>query len=146
MKNIIRRITLLVFVSSVFLLFGCAELFDCVASARPDIHSKNLNIGTVGNTYTDFIDSDITNETDDDAYDYFYSVSGNLPPGLNYHQQGRKLFFTGYPSQAGSFTFEVRLTVDPPDYYDPNQGLFEDGNRICFGNDTTSKEFTIIIQ
>lgn len=146
MKNITRRIYVLLFTFSAFLLFGCAELFDCIASARPNIHGKNLATGTVGNNYTDFIDSDITNETDDNAYDYFFSVIGNLPTGMTYHEQGRKIYFTGIPTQAGSFTFKVRLTVDPPDYYDPNQGLFEDGNRICFGDDTTTKEFTIVIQ
>jgi len=146
MKNIVRRMYVLFFISSAFLLFGCAELFDCVASARPDIHSKNLNIGTFGTSYNDFIDSDITNETNDNAYDYFYAVSGNFPPGMTYNEQGRKLFFNGYPTQTGSYTFTVRLTVDPPYYYDQNQGFYEDGNRICFGNDTTTKEFTIVIQ
>ena len=146
MKNITRKIYVLLFASSGLLLFGCAELFDCVASARPDIHSKSLLVGTVGNNYNDFIDSDVTNDPNDNAYDYYFSVTGNLPTGMTYHEQGRKVYFTGIPTQAGSFTFRVRLTVDPPDSYDPNQGLFEDGNRICFGDDTTTKEFTIVIQ
>lgn len=129
-----------------FLVISCSELIDCVASARPNIHSKILQRGYVGNVYTDFIDSDITNDSNDNDYDYYFSISGNVPPGLTYNQQGRKVFFTGYPSQAGSYTFRVKLTVDFPEYYDPNQGIFEDSNRICFGDDTTTKEFTIIIE
>lgn len=146
MKNILRKIYLLFFAASAFLLFSCAELFDCIASARPDIHSKNLATGTVGNNYNDFIDSDVTNDPNDNAYDYYYSITGTIPPGMTYNQQGRKIYFSGIPSQAGNFTFSVRLTVNPPDSYDPNQGLFTDGNRICFGDDTTTKEFTIVIQ
>lgn len=146
MKNIIRKMYVLLFASSAFLMFGCAELFDCVASARPDIHGKILATGTVGGNYNDFLDSDVTNDPNDNAYDYYYSVSGTIPPGMTYHQQGRKLFFSGIPSQAGSYTFRVHLKIDYPDSYDPNQGFFEDGNRICFGDDSTTKEFTIIIQ
>ncbi len=125
---------------------GCSELLDCVASARPDIHSKTLVNGTVGHPYSDFIDSDVTNDPNDNAYDYYFSVNGNLPPGMTYHEQGRKVYFTGTPTQAGSFTFEVKLTVDPPDNYNLDGGFWNDGNRICFGNDTTKKQFTIVIQ
>lgn len=146
MKKILRNIYISLFLSSAFLLFGCAELIDCVASARPDLHSKTLSVGTIGHGYSDFIEADITNEPDDNAYDYFFTVDGNLPPGMMYHEQGRRVYFSGNPTQAGSYAFKVRLTVDPPDYYDPNQGFWEDGNRICFGNDTTTKEFTIVIQ
>jgi hypothetical protein len=146
MKNIIRKMYLLVIVASAFLLFGCSELLDCVANARPNIKSKVLRIGTFGITYNDFVEADIINDSDDNSYYYSFSISGNFPPGMSYNQQGNKVFFNGSPTQSGSFTFKVSLTVDPPEYYDPNQGFFEDGNRICFGNDTTAKEFTIIIQ
>lgn len=143
MKNSLRRIYVLLFASSAFLLSGCAELFDCIASARPNIHSKTFATGTVGGSYTDFLESDITNEPHDNEYDYFYSVSGNVPPGMTYHQQGRKLFFTGFPTVAGSYTFKVTLDVDAPSDYSDDP--WEDGNRICFEDDNVTKEFTIII-
>lgn len=146
MKNIILRIYVLLFASSAFMLFGCAELIDCVARARPNLHSKNLAVGTVGGNYTDFLEADVTNDPDDGAYDYFFSVDGDLPIGMTYHEQGRKVFFTGIPTVAGSYTFKVRLTVDPPNYYDDNHGFWDDNNRICFEDDTITKEFTIVIQ
>lgn len=143
MKNKLRKIYVLLFAAIGFLMTGCAELIDCVASARPDIHSKSLINGTVGRAYSDFIEADITNEPNDNDYDYFFSVDGNFPPGMFYHEQGRKVYFTGIPSTAGTYTFSVRLTVDPPNYEDYG---WNGGNRICFGDDTTTKEFTIVIQ
>lgn len=143
MKNILSKIYVLLFATAGFLMSGCSELIDCVASARPDLHSKALNTGKVGINYSDFIDADITNEPDDNAYDYFFQVDGNLPVGMTYHEQGRKVFFTGVPTVAGSYTFRVRLTVDPPHYEDWG---WDGGNRICFGDDTITKEFTIVIQ
>lgn len=143
MKNILSRIYVLLFASAAFLMIGCAELIDCVAKAQPNLHSKNLRPGIVGVNYNDFIDADITNETDDDAYDYFFQVDGNLPVGLTYHEQGRKIYFTGIPTVAGSYTFKVRLVVDPPNYEDYG---WDHGNRICFGDDTITKEFTIVVQ
>jgi hypothetical protein len=143
MKNILSKIYVFLFAATGFLLFGCSELIDCVASARPDLHSKPLNTGTVGSNYSDFVDADITNEPDDNAYDYFFQVDGNLPVGITYHEQGRKVFFTGVPTVAGTYTFDIRLTVDPPHYEDWG---WNGGNRVCFGDDTITKEFTIVIQ
>jgi hypothetical protein len=143
MKNILRRIYIVLFASSAFLLLGCAELYDCVASARPNLHSKNLRIGTVGAAYNDFIDADVTNEPYDNNYDYFYQVDGNLPVGMTYHEQGRKVYFTGVPTVAGTYTFDIRLTIDPK-YSDDNG--WDGGNRICLGDDTITKEFTIVIE
>lgn len=143
MKNIVLRIYVMLFASSALLLSGCSELIDCVASARPNLHSKNLYNGSVGLNYSDFIEADITNEPDDNAYDYFFQVDGNLPVGLTYHEQGRRVYFTGVPTVAGTYTFNVRLTVDPPNYEDWG---WNGGNRICFGDDTTNKEYTITIQ
>ena len=136
MKNIIRRISLLLVAFSAFLFFGCAELVDCVAPAKPNLHSKTLFNGSVGLSYTEFVEADITNDPNDDDYDYFFSVDNNLPPGMTYFEQDRKVFFSGTPTQAGSFTFKIRLTVDPKYNYD---------NRLCFGDDTTTKSYTIVI-
>lgn len=137
MKNTLRKIYLLLFACSAFLVSGCAELVDCVAPAKPDLHSKTLTIGTVGDAYADFIEADVANDPHDDDYDYFFSITGNFPPGMFYHEQGTKAFLTGIPSQAGTYKFKVRLTVDPK---------FEADNRICFGDDTITKEYTIVIQ
>lgn len=145
MKNILRKTYVVLFTFSAFLLSGCSEMFDCVASARPNLHSKTLLSGNAGNPYSDYIDADVTNDTHDNDYDYYFTVIGNLPPGMTYREQRRSVYFTGTPTQAGTYTFKIRLTVDPPDYYDEDGGLFDDSNHICFGDDTTTKEYTIVI-
>lgn len=144
MKKIFRKIVVLFFASSALLLSGCAEMFDCIAKAEPNLHSKNLAPGRVGIAYTDFIDADVTNDPNDDEYDYFFSVEGNLPAGITYHEERRRIVFTGNPTQAGRFIFKVRLTIDPDEDYSDDP--FDDGNRICFGDDTITKEFTMLIQ
>lgn len=146
MKNNARSIYAMLLILLSLTMSGCAELFDCVASARPNIHSKVLIIGNVGYMYNDFIEADVTNDSNDNSYDYYFSLEGDLPPGMTYHEQGRKVFFSGIPTQAGSYRFRIKLTVDPDDSYNPDEGFFEDGNHICFGDDTTTKEFTIVVQ
>jgi hypothetical protein len=145
MKKIKKFTLKLVLVSLVFLAFSCSELIDCIAKASPVFSTNQLDNGSIGINYNEYINSEVRNDPNDDAYDYYYSVEGNLPPGINYHTQGRKLYFTGNPTTSGSYTFKVFLTIDYPDYYDSNQGIFDDNNRICFGDDHTSKNFTIII-
>jgi len=145
MKNNTGIYAILCFMLSLT-LSGCSELMDCVASARPNIHSKTLQMGHVGINYDDFIQADVTNDPNDDNYDYYFSVSGNLPPGMTYREHGRKVYFSGVPTQSGIYTFKVELTVDPEYDYFENEGFFEDGNHICFDDDTTTKEFTIEVQ
>jgi len=105
--------------------------------AKPNLHSKALTNGHIGNNYSNFIEADVTNDPNDDDYDYFFSIDENLPPGMTYHEQGQRVYFSGTPTQAGTFNFKVRLTVDTKYNYD---------NRFCFGDDTITKEFTIVIQ
>ena len=145
MKSTARNLYFILITLSALLVSGCAELIDCVASARPNIHSKNLATGNFGLPYSDFIEADVTNEPNDDAYIYYFSVDGNLPPGMTYREQNRRITIFGTPTMSGSFTFRVNLTVDPPDYYDGNNGFWDDSNQICFSDDSTSKEFTIVI-
>lgn len=143
MKNILHKISLVLLVSSALLVSSCAELFDCIAKAQPDIHSKVMKTGFVGTAYNDFIEADVTNDPNDNDYDYFYSITGNLPVGMSYFEQGRRVYLNGVPTVAGTYTFRVRLTIDPPNYEDYG---WDGGNRICFGDDTTTKEFTITVQ
>ena len=141
--------TRIIYLSSLIIFFAlssCAELVDCIASASPEIKTKELNIGYVGSPYYDFINSEVNNDSNDDSYNYYYDVDGILPPGLTYNTNGRKIYFQGTPTTTGVYTIKVNLTIDPPNYYNEDGSYFEDDNRICFGNDTTQKTFTITIE
>jgi len=130
-----------------FLTFNsCSELIDCIASTKPELASKSLPTGYTNQSYSNFISASVKNDSNDDDYDYYFSVSGNFPPGMTYFEQGRRLYFSGAANQGGVYTFKVTVTIDYPEYYDEEQGFWEDDNRICFGNDTVSKEYTITIQ
>ena len=129
-----------------FTTFGCSELIDCIASTEPELKSKTLRLGYTGQTYSDFVEAAVKNDSHDNDYDYYFTIEGNFPPGLTYFKQGRKLFFNGSGSQSGTYTFKVVVTIDYPEYYDVDQGFWEYDNRICFGDDTCSKTYKITIQ
>lgn len=136
-----------IILSVLFLFFNsCSELIDCIASTKPELNSKLLPSGYTNQNYSNFITASVKNDPNDDDYDYHFSISGNYPPGMTYFEQGRRLYFSGKANQAGTYTFKVTVTIDYPEYYDPDQGFWEDNNRICFGNDTTSKDYMITIQ
>lgn len=135
--------------SIVFILFttySCSELIDCIASTKPELKSKSLSLGYTGQPYSNFIEASVKNDSNDDDYDYHFSISGNFPPGMTYFEQNRRLYFSGAANQGGTYTFKVTVTIDYPEYYDTDQGFWEDDNRICFGDDTVSKNYTITIQ
>lgn len=135
--------------SIVFILFttySCSELIDCIASTKPELKSKSLSLGYTGQPYSNFIEASVKNDSNDDDYDYYFSISGNFPPGITYFKQNRRLYFSGAANQGGTYTFKVTVTIDYPEYYDTDQGFWEDDNRICFGDDTVSKNYTITIQ
>ncbi|TDP59446.1 putative Ig domain-containing protein [Flavobacterium dankookense] len=135
--------------SIVFILFttySCSELIDCIASTKPELKSKSLSLGFTGQPYSNFIEASVKNDSNDDDYDYHFSISGNFPPGMTYFEQNRRLYFSGAANQGGTYTFKVTVTIDYPEYYDTDQGFWEDDNRICFGDDTVSKNYTITIQ
>lgn len=135
--------------SIVFILyttFSCSELIDCIASTKPELKSKSLSLGYTGQPYSNFIEASVKNDSNDDDYDYHFSISGSYPPGMTYFEQNRRLYFSGAANQGGTYTFKVTVTIDYPEYYDEEQGFWEDDNRICFGNNTVSKNYTITIQ
>ena len=142
-KTLLRFIVIF-FLFSIF--NSCSELIDCIASTKPELKSKILRLGYTGQTYSDFIEASVKNDSNDNHYDYYFTVDGNFPPGLTYSEQGRKLIFSGSGNQGGTYTFKVIVTIDYPEYYDEEQGFWEDDNRICFGNNTVSKNYTITIQ
>lgn len=140
-----NKLNIVILVSTLFFVSGCAELIDCIASTKPVISTDSLPNASQGFSYDTFIISEVKNSANDDSFYYYYDVEGNVPPGISYYEVGRKLFFTGTPTAPGTFTFKVNLKIEAPENLinDDEQGFFEDDNRICFGDDSTQKTFTI---
>ncbi len=146
MKRILKIIALLCLTLS-FTATGCGELLDCIANAKPTLPSKTLAIAHMGLPYNETIQASVTNASNDDAFIYYLSVDDGLPPAIDYHQQGRKIIFTGNPTATGTYTFKVHLTVDYPDSADgDDDDPFYDSNNICLSNDDTSRNYTIVVQ
>lgn len=145
MKTILKNfILLLVFIS----FNSCSELLDCIAKTEPELPSKNFPNATVGNNYSQFFEASVKNDPNDDDYIYHFSVNGTLPPGINYSINDRRLTFYGVPTAAGTYRFTVDLEIEYPEdyFYEDNDGIFIDDNRICFGDDNTSRNYEIKVE
>lgn len=144
MKN---KLNIIILISVLFVVMGCSELIDCIASSKPEISTNVLPNASQGFSYDTFIISEVRNSANDDSFYYYYDIEGNLPPGISYYEVGRKLFLTGTPTAPGIFTFKVNLKIEASgdSSNDDEQGFFDDDDRICFGNDTTQKTFTITV-
>ncbi|WP_333877525.1 putative Ig domain-containing protein [Flavobacterium sp.] len=146
MKRSLKIVAFLCLILS-FTVMACGELVDCIISAKPTLPPKTLRIGQVGVAYSETIQASVKNASNDDSYIYYLSIDNGLPPGIGYYQQGRKIIFTGTPTAAGTHTFKVHLTIDYPDTWeDDDDDPFSDSNNICLGNDTTSRNYTIVIE
>ncbi|MUU76895.1 hypothetical protein [Winogradskyella endarachnes] len=120
---------------------SCDTIVDCIINKRPEIPNKSFTVGNIGYYYQDDITAEIKNEPNDNYYDYYFDVYGNLPDGLDLYTDYRTLSIEGVPETSGSFTFTIQLYVDPPEYYDEDSQEWEDN--LC--SHSTSKEFTILI-
>ena len=142
-----KKIHIIILVTIAAICFNsCSEIFDCFASTKPELESKILLTGIQGTSYEDSIKASVKNTSNDNSFYYYFSIEGNFPPGLDYSENGRNFRIHGTPVQVGTYTFKVIVTIEYMESDDPDSGFWEDNNRICFGNDTVTKNYTITIQ
>jgi hypothetical protein len=120
---------------------SCKDLIDCVINKGPVLNYKDLNVGTVNEFYSDYISAEIENEPNDNSYDYYFGVSDNLPVGLEWYVDNRKVVFEGTPLETGNFEFKIELYVEGSEDWDSETDTWDDD--LC--NDFTSGKFTITI-
>ena len=129
---------LLVYVLIIALTFACDEVTDCLFfSVKPELPSKTFAIGTVDVPYEDSFRASVKNDPNDEDYIYYFSVSGNLPPGLDAWVNNRTLTIEGIPTSSGTYIFNVLLEIEYA--YD------DDSERICFADDTVQRSYSITI-
>ncbi|TXN35483.1 hypothetical protein FVB32_12955 [Flagellimonas hymeniacidonis] len=131
----LKRLTGICSLSLLLLFGGCDEIFECIFNINPEIHNKQLLIGFVGERYSDIVTAEISNEVNDNDYDYFFDVIGELPPGIFYDFNRRSVEFFGTPEETGTYRFTVELFVEGYDY----DGY--DRSPTC--SESTVREFTI---
>lgn len=127
-----------------FLVLGCQDILECVINRRPELPDKSLAIGHRLDYYYDEIKAEIKNEPRDDLYFYYFSISGNLPEGLDFYEDHRKLIIEGNPTEYGDYTFTVHLHVEQRnDYYEVCENEFNDCDGLC--KESTKKTYSIYI-
>ncbi|MEO9513548.1 MAG: hypothetical protein ABJN84_10060 [Flavobacteriaceae bacterium] len=124
---------LLVVLTSSF--YGCDEIYECIFNINPEIHNKQLLLGSVDDRYYDIVTAEVSNDVHDNDYDYFFDVIGELPPGIFYDINRRSVEFFGVPEATGTYKFRVELFVESYEY----DGY--DRNPTC--SESTFREFTI---
>lgn len=140
-----RQSILILLLLSFFTFTNCENVVDCIINVRPVLSDKTLAIGGVNQYYSEIINAEIKNEPQDNAYEYYFDVRGNIPDGLDVIIDYRDVFIEGMPTKAGRYTFTVYLDVDPPNgYYYDEYGNERYDDSLC--SDSTSKTYTIAIK
>lgn len=85
----------------------------CVGNIKPELPDHQFKEGWVNHYYNDVIKASVDNEPNDDYYDYFFSVEGRIPEGIEIKIEGRTVWFEGIPTQSGRFKFTVFLEIEP---------------------------------
>jgi hypothetical protein len=105
--------------------------------------------GEVGKPYSFRINASIENESDDNDFDYRFNFEdGTLPPGLEFttNRQNRNDYalVSGTPSQAGEYTFAVRVKSEKLDDLKESEEDRTDGRSVI--RSETEGYYTILIR
>lgn len=123
------------------LFSGCQllldEAVDCIAKVKPKLPTKDLATGKIDVEYFDSITASAINAPDDDIYSYYFDIIGRPPRGINYFIDHRRVYFSGFPTEKGIFSFSITLTI--------GEGVIIPADGICFSDDSTTKKYTIVI-
>jgi hypothetical protein len=130
-------LTLLSFIS-------CQDILECIINRHPELPNKTLGLAQVNQFYTESIQAEIKNEPLDNNYDYYFSIDGNLPRGIDYYVDYRTIVFEGEPYLAGTYKFTIRLSVEQSyNYSEECENNFNDCDGLC--SESTSQVYTIIV-
>ncbi|WP_248722832.1 hypothetical protein [Seonamhaeicola sp. ML3] len=128
-----------------FCFYSCDDVLECIINVRPELHNNDMDIARVDSYYFETITAEVKNEPNDNDYDYFFSVSGNVPKGLDIVYEYRRIIIEGIPKETGRYTIRVSLDVVAL-----NEFYFDEfGNEIYHAplcTNTTSKVYTIVVR
>lgn len=129
-----------------FLLFtSCEDILECIINVRPELSQRELNNAFVDEYYFDTITAEVKNEPNDNGYDYYFSVSGNVPRGLDVIYEYRRIIFEGFPTEPGRYTIRVSLNVEAfNEFYYDDFGNERYHDPLCTNN--TSRVYTLVVR
>ena len=124
---------------------SCQDILECVINRHPQLPDQRLEVGQVDRYYYDEILADIKNEPRDNSYYYYFSVSGDLPPGMDYRIEYRTIVLEGTPIKSGNYRMNVHLSVEQAnDYHEECENNLNDCDGLC--TETTVRTYNIIIR
>jgi len=111
------------------LLSSCSLFEDCNLGTSAQLPELAIITGTQ-DVYLEFaIRAEVNNEPRDN--DYFYDfIVNDLPPGLDYDQNGRDLTVFGTPTEPGRYFIQVDLVVTSR-FLDGDGDGIDDSGQIC---------------
>lgn len=122
-------------------LGGCGPLvdlaLDCIDDDQPELSPGTLPNPVLNQEYDATIHVGIRNEPYDDRFRYRFTLTGDLPMGLQTEAVGRDLQLFGTPIELGDFRFTVRVEVES------RNTLAGDTDGLCSTVDSRSYRWTI---
>ena len=139
-----RKFLSLIFMLTLLSFISCQDILECIINRHPELPNKTLELAQVNQFYTESIQAEIKNEPLDNNYDYYFSIDGNLPRGIDYYVDYRTIVFEGEPYLAGTYKFTIRLSVEQSyNYSEECENNFNDCDGLC--SESTSQVYTIIV-
>jgi hypothetical protein len=139
-----RKFLSLIFILTLLSFISCQDILECIINRHPELPNKTLASAQVNQFYIETIQAEIKNEPMDDNYDYYFSIDGNLPRGIDSYVDYRTIVFEGEPYLAGTYKFTIRLSVEQSyNYSEECENNFNDCDGLC--SESTSQVYTIIV-
>ena len=139
-----RKFLSLFFMLTILSFISCQDILECIINRHPELPNKTLELAQVNQFYTESIQAEIKNEPMDDSYEYYFTIDGNLPRGIDSYIDYRTIVFEGVPLVAGTYKFTLRLSVEQGyNYSEECENNFNDCDGLC--SESTSQVYTIIV-
>lgn len=134
-SRLIVMFSLLLFSTSCEML--TEELLECNQKIVPKLPEKQLSQAKVGVRYAEIVSAYVQNG-DEEAFDYEFSIIGELPEGLSYRSNGRVFEIYGTPVKEGTYHFKVKVKL-----LDVISGV---GDGFCFSKDFSKQHYKLIVE
>ncbi|MFD1064271.1 hypothetical protein ACFQ1Q_13530 [Winogradskyella litorisediminis] len=133
MKSNYIKLVLLLLIT----VFSCDNALECAFGIDPEINENSVANAQLDQEYFQLITAEVDNAANDNAYDYFFRIEGDIPAGIDIFFYPREIEFSGRPIETGRFNFRVFLSVERFDF----ETGFYDRSPTC--SNEVSKNFTI---
>ena len=111
------------------------EAIDCVFRMSAQLDERSLEKATVGVFYDQKLVASVNNTPNEHHFEYYFTITGDIPPGLEANVSDRTIFFRGIPSEEGRYNFNVHVDIeytgDPED------------ERYCFKDPSLTRTYVI---